>query len=199
VPISRVPKAVFILLAGLLLVAAAIIVMWLQSSSDDSIEWDVTLVGSSGEEITLKYEEIKALPSYSGRGGFFTSVGYINGPYDLQGVPVTELCGLVGGISPEDLVFISASDGYSTVLDYQQVMGDFITYDPNTMREVPHGELKLILLYKIDNRTPSQEEGWPLRLAIAGDSDFLTEGLYWVKWVKRIEVIHRQNEVSKSK
>jgi DMSO/TMAO reductase YedYZ molybdopterin-dependent catalytic subunit len=191
--IGRVHKATFILIAGVLLIAAAIIITWLQIPHQENVEWDVTLIGSSGEEMTLTYDEIRALPQFEGRGGFFTSVGYINGPYRLRGVPILELCGLVGGITSQDIIFISADDGYSTVLDYRQVMGDFITYDPDTMREVPHRELKLVLMYELDGRMPSHEEGRPVRLAIAGEEDLLTEGLYWVKWVKRIEVIRKQN------
>jgi DMSO/TMAO reductase YedYZ molybdopterin-dependent catalytic subunit len=192
-PKTTTRNALLVLVIGVLLIAAATIITWLQVSQPENIEWDVTLIGSSGE-ITLAYDEIKALPPYEGRGGFFTSVGYINGPYQLRGIPILELCDLVGGITSSDIIFISAEDGYSTVLDYQQITGDFITYDPDTMKEVPHGELKLILMYELDNRTPSQEEGRPLRLAIAGEEDLLTEGLYWVKWVKRIEVMPKQNQ-----
>jgi DMSO/TMAO reductase YedYZ molybdopterin-dependent catalytic subunit len=197
--IGRVHKATFILIAGVLLIAAAIVITWLQIPHQENVEWDVTLIGSSGEEMTLTYDEIRALPQYEGRGGFFTSVGYINGPYRLRGVPILELCDLVGGITSQDIIFISADDGYSTVLDYRQVTGDFITYDPDTMREVPHRELKLILMYELDGRMPSHEEGRPVRLAIAGEEDLLTEGLYWVKWVKCIEVIHKQSEISENK
>jgi DMSO/TMAO reductase YedYZ molybdopterin-dependent catalytic subunit len=197
--ISRIRKATFILIAGVLLIAAAIVITWLQIPHQENVEWDVTLIGSSGEEMTLTYDEIRALPQYEGRGGFFTSVGYINGPYRLRGVPILELCDLVGGITSQDIIFISADDGYSTVLDYRQVTGDFITYDPDTMREVPHRELKLILMYELDGRMPSHEEGRPVRLAIAGEEDLLTEGLYWVKWVKCIEVIHKQSEISENK
>jgi DMSO/TMAO reductase YedYZ molybdopterin-dependent catalytic subunit len=197
--ISRIRKATFILIAGVLLIAAAIVITWLQIPHQENVEWDVTLIGSSGEEMTLTYDEIRALPQYEGRGGFFTSVGYINGPYRLRGVPILELCDLVGGITSQDIIFISADDGYSTVLDYRQVTGDFITYDPDTMKEVPHRELKLILMYELDGRMPSHEEGRPVRLAIAGEEDLLTEGLYWVKWVKCIEVIHKQSEISENK
>ena len=191
-PNTKKRNAAIALVIGVLLIAAATIITWLQTSQQENIEWDVTLIGSSGE-ITLAYDEIRALPHYEGRGGFFTSVGYINGPYQLRGIPILELCDLVGGITSSDIIFISAEDGYSTVLDYQQVTGDFITYDPDTMMEVPHGELELILMYELDNRIPSPEEGRPLRLAIAGEEDLLTEGLFWVKWVKRIEVMPKQN------
>ena len=167
--ISLSCRPIIILIVGLLLIAAAAVVfVRLQIAPQEDIDWDVTLIGSSGDEMIMTYDQIKALPCYEGSGGFFTSVGYINGPYQLKGVPVTELCDLVGGITPQDTVFISASDGYSTVLDYKQVTGDFITYDPATMREVPHGQLRLILMYELDGRRLSEEEGKPLRLAIAG-------------------------------
>ena len=89
---------------------------------------------------------------------------------------------------------ISANDGYSTVLDYEQVTGDFITYNPDTMKEVGHGELNLILMYELDGRIPTHEEGKPVRLAIAGEDYLLTEGLYWVKWVEKIEVIRKDKQ-----
>jgi DMSO/TMAO reductase YedYZ molybdopterin-dependent catalytic subunit len=192
--ISHSRRSIIVLIVGLLLIAAAIVFVWLQMAPQEHIDWNVTIVGSSGDEVTVSYDEIKALACYEGIGGFFTSVGYINGPYQLKGVPVVELCDLVGGITQQDIVFISASDGYSTVLDYKQVMGDFITYDPATMREVAHGQLKLILMYELDGRMLSQEEGKPLRLAIAGEDSLLTEGLYWVKWVERVEVIPKDNK-----
>jgi DMSO/TMAO reductase YedYZ molybdopterin-dependent catalytic subunit len=192
--ISLSRRSIIILIVGLLLIVTAIVFVWLQMAPQEHIDWNVTIVGSSGDEMTVSYDEIKALPCYEGSGGFFTSVGYINGPYRLRGVPVVELCDLVGGITPQDIVFISASDGYSTVLDYEQVMGDFITYDPATMKEVAHGQLNLILMYELDGRRLSKEEGKPLRLAIAGDDSLLTEGLYWVKWVEKIEVIPKDNK-----
>jgi DMSO/TMAO reductase YedYZ molybdopterin-dependent catalytic subunit len=189
-PISLVNRTRPILITGVVLIATAIILFTsLYMPYQENIEWDVTLVGSSGEKTTLTYDEIRALPPYMGNGGFFTSVGYINGPYRVRGVPITDLCNLVGGINPQDIVFVSASDGYSTVLDYNQAMGDFITYDPTTMKEVAHGELRLLLAYELDGRMLSPEEGRPVRLAIAGDDNLLTEGLYWVKWVEKIEII----------
>jgi DMSO/TMAO reductase YedYZ molybdopterin-dependent catalytic subunit len=192
--IGQSRRATIILIAGILLIAAAAVLVWLQMAPEPNIDWEVTIVGSSGDEVTETYDEITALPSYEGNGGFFTSVGEINGLYRVRGVPVAELCDLVGGITPEDIVFISASDGYSTVLDYQQVTGDFITYDPATMREVPHGQLELVLMYQQDGHLLSEEEGRPLRLAVAGDDGLLTEGLYWVKWVEKIEVIREDDK-----
>jgi DMSO/TMAO reductase YedYZ molybdopterin-dependent catalytic subunit len=133
--------------------------------------------------------EIKAMPSSEGLGGFFTSVGVVNGPYEVKGVTLEYLCGLVGGMTPSDLVFVSSADGYSSVFDYDQVGGNLPTYEPQTMREVPHGELRVILIYEQDGQPLSHESGKPLRLAVAGSESLLTEGFHWVKWVNRIEVV----------
>jgi DMSO/TMAO reductase YedYZ molybdopterin-dependent catalytic subunit len=157
------------------------------NSGGEDIEWNLMLVGD--EEIVLSYDEIKAMPSYEGYGGFFTTVGVVNGPFEAKGVPLEDICGLVGGITSSDVVRVSAPDGYSMVLSYEQIQGDFVTYDPETMKEVPHGELKVILMYEQDGKPLPETDGRPLRVAIVGADELLTEGLYWVKWVDKIETL----------
>jgi hypothetical protein len=179
------------LIAGVLLIIIPSCLYTYQTiDSGQDIDWQVSLVGSDGSEIEISYDQIIAMPQCKGRGGFFTTVGVINGPYEMQGVLVKDLCARVGGIEPSNAVLISATDGYSAVFDYEQLRGDFPTYDPKTMQEVPHGELKLILAYKQDGKLLSQDEGRPLRLAIVGKDSLLTEGLHWIKWVNRIEILN---------
>jgi DMSO/TMAO reductase YedYZ molybdopterin-dependent catalytic subunit len=186
-----------ILLVGVLLIAAAVVVG--VRSSQDPVEaaWKVTLTGAGGQQKVLSMEEIRNLPSYTGRGGFFTTVGVVFGPCEAKGVLLGDLCQLVGGVSQSDMVMISASDGYSTVFDYDQVMGGFITYDAKTLKEVPHGELKAILMYWQNGKALSKSDGMPLRIAIVGSDGFLTEGNNWVKWVNKIEILKMQKAVSK--
>ncbi len=88
---------------------------------------------------------------------------------------------------------VSAIDGYSTVFDYAQIMGGFITYNPTTLKEEPHGELKPILMYQQDGKPLSDDDGKPLRIAIVGKDGLLTEGSNWVKWVNKIEVLKPAN------
>jgi hypothetical protein len=181
-----------VLAAGILLIAAAPLTYfhpWQPDSGDAYKNWDLTLVGAGGEQQVLSYKDITAMPTYEGSGGFFTTVGVINGPFKVKGVPVEDLCRLVGGISPDDIVLVSASDGYSTVLDYDHIMGDFITYAPVTLKETPHGEIKPILMYEQDGRPLSEDDGRPVRMAVAGTDGLMTEGLYWTKWVNKIEII----------
>ena len=182
--------ALALLVVGIIFIGAAIFVYTGQvSHSDVTANWQVTLIGSNGEQKTLSYAEIKTMVAYTGHGGFFTTTGVVNGPYEARGVPIEDLCALVGGLTPSDLVIVSAADGYSTMLDYDQVKGNFITYDLTTMKEVPHGELKPILMYEQDGASLTDDGGKPLRLAIVGPEGLLTEGLYWVKWINKIAVI----------
>ena len=193
---SRVRWAILVLIIGVLCIAAASVVYaqpWGKNNPDDNIKWSLTLVGINHEQRILSYDEIRAMPYYEGQGGFFTSVGVINGPYKVWGVPVIDLCEMVGGMTSSDILFVSAEDGYSAVFGYDQVTGNLDTYDPKTMAVTPHKELKLILAYKLNGEPLSEESGKPLRLAAVGSDDLLTEGHYWVKWVNKLEVVRQKN------
>ena len=154
----------------------------------EPVNWELTLVGKNGEQKVLSYEEIRSLPYQEAQGGFFTTVGVVNGPYEVKGVLLQDLCGLVGGVTADDLVSISANDGYSMVFDYDQLNGDIPTYDPVNLHEVSHEKLMVLLIYEQDGKSLSDSDGRPLRLAVVGSERLLTEGHNWVKWVNKIEV-----------
>lgn len=181
-----------ILLAGLLLVLSAAVAYlqpWQGLVDAETRVWRLTLIGRDGTEKVLSYMELTSLPAYTGEGGFFSTVGTIYGPYTAKGVPLEGLCSQVGGVSPGDAVMVSAKDGYSTVLSYEQVTGEFPAYTPD-FKEVPGAELKTILMYELDGRRLTAEGGKPLRLAVVGTGQgLLTEGNYWVKWIEKIEVL----------
>lgn len=157
------------------------------NTTAEAVKWDVTLVGEN--ETVLSYDDIKAMTPSEGYGGFFTTVGVVNGPYHARGVSLEDLCELAGGIAPSQVIRVSAPDGYSMVFSHTQLNGDFVTYEPSTMKEVPHGELEVILMYQQDGQPLSEGCGSPLRVAIVGSEPLLTEGHYWVKWVNNVEVL----------
>ncbi len=184
-------KSILILLAiGVVLILAGVLTyVLIGTNAEEPIDWDLTLIGKDGQQKVLSFDEIRDLPSEKARGGFFTTVGVVNGPYEVKGILLTDLCDLVGGVTPQDVVMVSAPDGYSMVFDYEQLHGDIETYDPATLHEVPHDELMVILTYEQDGKTLSHNDGRPLRMAVVGNADLLTEGHNWVKWVDRIEVM----------
>jgi DMSO/TMAO reductase YedYZ molybdopterin-dependent catalytic subunit len=183
------PAILGIVIGIVLVVTAGAVYLVAGSSEGDDIVWDLTLIGRNNNQVVLSYQDIRDMPSEKARGGFFTTVGVINGPYDIEGVPLRDLCDLVGGITDEDVVSVTATDGYGMVFDYEQLTGDIQTYDLETVHEVPHDQFKILLIYKQDSHILSQADGQPLRLAVVGDAGQLTEGHNWVKWVNTIEVI----------
>ena len=181
-----------VLIAGILLILSSVLLWihpWQTSTLAAASDWKLQLVGAQGQQRSLTLKDIRDLTTYTGHGGYFTTVGVVYGPYEAKGVPLNDLCQLVGGITGSEVLMISASDGYSTVFEYDQVMGKFITYDPKTLKEVSHGELKVILMYLQNGQGLSQDDGRPLRIAIVGTDGLLTEGNNWVKWVNKIEVL----------
>jgi len=170
------------------IVCISVIIMYIHSSgiSEEPIEWDLSLTGD--KEMILSFDTIMTMSSYEGEGGFFTTVGIVNGPFQCKGVPLEELCDLVGGMDTAKTLWVSAPDGYLMVFTFDEFMGDFITYDPATMKEVPHKGLKMILMYEQDGIMLNNKTGGPLRLAVVGSDALLTEGHYWVQSVDKIEI-----------
>jgi DMSO/TMAO reductase YedYZ molybdopterin-dependent catalytic subunit len=187
--ITRNRPIIILLIIGVVLIIAALIYFFVCTEAEEPIDWELTLIGKDGQQKILSFDEIRDLPSEKARGGFSTTVGVVNGPYKVRGVPLVELCALVGGVTAQDVVMVSAPDGYSMVFDYEQINGDIETYDPETLHEMPHDELMVMLTYEQDGKTIPHNDGRPLRMAVVGNADLLTEGHNWVKWVDRIEVM----------
>jgi len=181
-----------ILVFGLVLIVAASVAYsqpWLRIPDAETMAWRMTLVGANGEQRVLSFSDVRSMPAIKAAGGFFSSVGIVFGPYSVKGVALTALCDLVGGMDAGDAVMISAGDGYSTVLSYEQANGDFLAYTAD-LKELPQRDLQTLLIYEVDGKLLSHEIGKPMRLAIIGiNESVLTEGSYWVKWVDRIEVL----------
>lgn len=183
---SSKPPILYLAIAVVCIAAITAVAYTHPFHEEEKINWNLTLIGE--EENVLTFDEIKAMPPYKGYGGFFTTVGMKHGPFKCKGVPIEDLCDLVGGFKHSNTLWVSAPDGYLMVFTYDQVTGDFITYDPTTLKEVSHGKLTMILMYEQDGAPLSDDDGRPLRLAIVSEDKLMTEGSYWVKWVDKIEI-----------
>jgi len=195
-PNRRRRQVLPILIVGLICIVAAVLVWaqpWKGNASESDVEWNLTLVGVNGENATLSLKEIRAMEPATAQGGFFTTTGVVHGPYEVKGVSIEDLCELVGGLGPSDGILVSAPDGYSAFFEHDEIEGNIATYQYDTatgnLDEVAHERLGLILMYEQDGKRLSDDDGKPLRLAVAGAESLLTEGFRWVRWVDRIEVI----------
>lgn len=151
----------------------------------------VTLVVSGQESIELTWDDIRAMSTYEGTGGRISSVGTVTPPSKFKGVTIEDLCGLVGGITPENSIRVIAKDGYAMTFSYDQiVLGDFDTYDPVTGNDAPFdGKLWVVVAYEEEGELIPADGDGPLRIAILGSNKVVTDGHWWIKWAETIEVI----------
>lgn len=155
--------------------------------AEDYPAWNLTLAGD--QEQVLTHPELRALPAAEGYGYSVSTVGIKYGPNRYRGVLLADLIEMAGGADTDDLIYISAEDGYLWVFDTDQVNGEgFFTFDEN-LKEVTPPPLRVILAYEQDGKPLPYEDGGPLRLVVISESpDVITEGSSWVKWVDQIEV-----------
>lgn len=184
---NRTCLAVFIIALTLLLIPLTAIACGNNTENAyKDINGQLTLIGD--KQVVLNMSDLAAMPSYSGASGFFTSVGIVNGPFAIKGVRLLDLCDLVGGVNQSEYVRISAVDNYSMVFSYDQLHGDFITYN-TSLHEVNNSGIVVVLMYELDGKPLTKDLGSPLRIALIGNN-VLTEGHNWVKWINKIEVLH---------
>jgi DMSO/TMAO reductase YedYZ molybdopterin-dependent catalytic subunit len=187
-----------LLLAGILLVLAIV-----AAAPSGCITKTVTVapttkaasltVVNGSQTKTLSLADIKALPVVSGSTGDITSSGTIEGPYAYKGVALTDILKAVGGMTANNAVRISAKDGYSMTMSYNQIMkgAEFPTYDNTTGKEVnPSGTVTVFLVYEKDGN-PIDDSIGPLRVGIMAPGQ-VTDGHWWIKWAQKIEVITMQ-------
>jgi hypothetical protein len=146
---------------------------------------NLTVIGLNGTEVVLNSTDIASLPSIRGLGGFRPSI-----VDNYTGVPLTNLCNLVGGIGNDSVVRITGSDNYSQTFSYDQIVnGNLTTYDPTTGNIVPHSEpLTLIIAYYKDDANLTNQG--PLMVAIIGPEGLGTAGKLWVYYVTEIQILN---------
>jgi hypothetical protein len=146
---------------------------------------NLTLIGLNGTEVVLNSSDIASLPSTRGLGGVSTAA-----VDNYTGVPLTNLCDIVGGIGNDSVVRITGSDNYSQTFSYDQIVnGNFTTYDPTTGDIVPHSEpLTLIIAYYKDDANLTSQG--PLMVAIIGPEGLLTSPPLWVWYATEIQILN---------
>jgi DMSO/TMAO reductase YedYZ molybdopterin-dependent catalytic subunit len=149
----------------------------------------LTVVGANGTQIVLDQDSMAALTSYSGPAGFKSSGGLIAAVGTYTGIPVLTLLDLVGGITSDQTLTVTASDGYSMVYTFNQAHGqDFTTYDPVTGSEKAATQsMTLCANYFVNGSALPSNEG-PLRIGVVGSEGLLTEGHFWTKMTVKLEV-----------
>ncbi len=147
----------------------------------------LTLIGTNRQQKILNSTELAALKSYTATGGYSRGATIFGG--NFTGVPILTLLNLVGGITSNENVTVTGSDGYHVTFTYQQVQGQGLnTYDPNTGTVVqPSQPLTVIIAYYCNGTSLASGTG-PLTVAIVGPQGLFTPGEYWAYLLVKIEI-----------
>lgn len=179
-----------LLILALLFTACAPTVVESTEVSENQ-EATLTLAGSGGEEV-IALEKLKTLPATEGQAGIVSSTGKITIPELYKGVAVKDLVEYLNiPFDPTMGVAITAEDGYSMTLSYDQVLnGSFIAYDPSDGKELPlHDPLTVIIAYERAGQPLNSKEEGSFRLMVVSEkNNQIVDGHWSVKWVNKMEV-----------
>jgi hypothetical protein len=135
---------------------------------------------------------LKALPVTEGQGGIKSSTGKITIPEPFKGVALKDLVDALGAPFDSSMgVTVTAEDGYSMTLSYDQIMnGTFIAYDPAMGNELTtHDPLTAIIAYEHNGQPLNTTEEGILRLVVVSmTNNQVVDGHWSVKWVNNVEV-----------
>lgn len=150
-----------------------------------------TLKGPNGGH-ALTMADLKKLPVTEGQAGIKSSTGAITIPELYSGVAIKDLISSLGVNFDQTMgVTVTAKDGYSMTLAYDQVMnGAFTAYDPAQGNELKtHEPLTAIIAYAKNGQPLDPSDEGPLRLVVvSAKNDQVVDGHWTVKWVNELDV-----------
>ncbi len=163
--------------------------LWVKMVSSIEIgelqEQDVVLTVDGTTTVDLTMYELENLESLTSNGSFIKSTGTVEGPFEFTGVALKDLVDLV--YSGDDYsVEVVATDGYAMTYNYSQVEnGTFEQYD-SAGTSLGFDNFTMVVAYA--------QDGLPLvdmvlRIAIIDDSEPITDGHFWAKYVRTVNVL----------
>ena len=157
--------------------------------NNNGLDDDTIILSLVSENTNKNYtiEELKALPSVSGVGGYKKTTGTIVGPSNYKGVPIISLLNDIGGMSQSSDLIIEATDGYVVSYSYSMIVGQVTAYDNETGSNLGISEFEMIVAYEQDGNALATDDG-PLRIAYLSDEGHLSDGSLWAKKIQDIEI-----------
>lgn len=158
--------------------------IWVKNVQRIEIRYVLTVNGDSS--LTFTIEQLMALSSQSGSGGFIKTTGAIVGPYNYTGVPVRDLVEMVYSSDNYSLEVV-ATDGYTMTFSSSQVINGTFAYYNSAGDVIGFDEFTMLLAYEEEGESLGDMR---LRIVIVDDDEFpITDGHFWSKYVRTINVI----------
>jgi len=154
---------------------------------------NLTVVALNGTELALNETMINSFPALRAVGARRNQLGIVSGLGYYTGPSLNTFLEMVGGMTSDNALRLTAADNTTKTLSYEEVNGAFATYDNVTGQPVQHNQsLTPILAYHFNDANLSLSDG-PLRLAIIGPEGLATTSSYWIKQVAKLEIRYRHD------
>lgn len=131
----------------------------------DPDTWEFTVTGAVEDELSLSWEEFRALPAVTQRQDFHCVTGWSKFDCEFTGVPVTELAERAGVSDDACHVLFSALDGYTTDLPLEDCLRD-----------------EVLFAWAFDGEDLPADHGGPLR--VVTPHKYAYKGAKWVDGVE---------------
>jgi hypothetical protein len=130
---------------------------------------EVALKIIRGDQIkTFTLNELKAIPSYTAEGNLRRLCrGILTEPFEYiyTGIKITDLLGLIGGITEGNVIKVIASDGYTKVSSHDQIKGKLTVLNRQGKPIEWSQPLTVVLTYEETDQLIPITKGGPLRIA----------------------------------
>jgi len=146
------------------------------------------------EQTNYTLDELEALESYTGMGGYRTSFPSIKGQGNYTGVPVTTLVELTAGNIENYSIVVTSNDGEkieNKTYNYGFIMGNVDIYNPNNASDaipIGNGGLNMVLAYKYEGDYLNESKDGKLKIAFLDENGSITSSGLWWKYIISIEI-----------
>ena len=162
---------------------AAMLVIALAASAVMAEGLAVKLVKGDAAPITVELEKLEKV---EGVAYYKNSKGVVSGPFKIKGVKLADLLKLAGGMTAEEKLIFTASDGYVTELSYAQAYGELTATRPDGA--AVEGKPALVPVV-ITWSEPDMTKDLPRLAFIANvEGGLMTESKYWARNLVEIRI-----------
>jgi hypothetical protein len=168
-----------------------------QDGNNPTEESAILTVIYGDEQTNYTLEELEALDSYTGMGGYRTSFPSIKGQGNYTGVPIATLVEQTASNIENYSIIVTSNDGEQTenkTYNYSLVLGNVDIYNPNNSSDpTPIGNdgLTMVLTYKYEGDYLNESKEGKLKITFLDESGSITSSGLWWKYVISIEIVEQ--------
>jgi hypothetical protein len=182
-----------LIVAGMLLASCSNSTTTTRPPVITTTEGPTILTVTNGSKVkTYSMTDIQDDNQQTGYGGELEPNGTIIGPYPYIAVLLTDIIYPVGGVTNGESVKLTAANGSSQTLTYDQIVnGDFNVYN-STGIKITTATKPLICIIFSENGSPLDSSIGQLQLGTLSTMNFITDQSMWLNNVQRIDIIPAQ-------